>query len=43
MTKSNFAAIILLPVLSASTSMAQTGTFTYQGRFMDGGTAANGG
>ena len=33
---------LLVVIFAAVTAMAQTTTFTYQGRFTDGGTAANG-
>src|SRR5262245_3350051 len=38
----NWIAIILLLAASATISLGQTSTFTYQGRFTDGGTPANG-
>ena len=37
-----FALIVAALILTAGTGKAQTSTFTYQGRFTDGGTAANG-
>src|SRR6185503_14373242 len=36
------ASVFLILILSVVTAQAQTTTFTYQGKFTDGGTAANG-
>src|SRR5437868_14004586 len=39
----SFTSLVLLGILlNASTTIAQTSSFTYQGRLTDGGTAANG-